>query len=282
MNGDIAGWSSVGALVASLLSGPVEWLKNTLTFHPNPYVHLTPAEYGLPYEEVWFGGTDGRRLHGWYVPSQGGVVEEAAVLFIWFHGNAGNIAHRLAQLQLLHARVGGSHFLFDYRGYGKSQGRPTVSGLIQDGYDAMTIARLRGWTVGKAVVYFGESLGCAVLLALAVEQPPDRVILSAPFASLRAMGQIRLPPLAFLVENDFNNARLVTQLRAPLLVIHGTDDRTVPFRQGQELYALAPHPKLFYPVIGGGHTNLHEIGGESYLQLLRDFVFSTPENSGIS
>jgi fermentation-respiration switch protein FrsA (DUF1100 family) len=188
----------------------------------------------------------------------------------------------LPQLQLLHARVGGSHFLFDYQGYGKSQGRPTIPGLLRDGHEAVAIAQAHGWVRGNSVVYFGESLGCAVVLAVASEQPPDRVILSAPFYSLRAMGQIRVPPLAFLVDNDFNNARLIGRLRAPLLVIHGTEDKTVPFLQGQELYALAPSPKLFYTVTGGGHTNLHEVGGETYLHLLREFVFAVPSQSGVA
>jgi fermentation-respiration switch protein FrsA (DUF1100 family) len=86
-----------------------------------------------------------------------------------------------------------------------------------------------------------------------------------------------LPPLAFLVDNDLNNARLIGQLQAPLLVIHGTADETVPFRQGQDLYALAPQPKVFHVVYGGGHNNLHEVGGNAYLQVMRDFVWgSTP------
>jgi len=98
------------------------------------------------------------------------------------------------------------------------------------------------------------------------------VILLAPFYSLRAMGQLVVPPLAFLVEDDLNSARLIGRLRVPLLVIHGTADRTVPFRQGQDLYALAPQPKRFYAVPGAGHTNVHEVGGDTYLQVMRDFV----------
>jgi fermentation-respiration switch protein FrsA (DUF1100 family) len=81
-----------------------------------------------------------------------------------------------------------------------------------------------------------------------------------------------LPPLAFLVDGDLDSARLIAQLQAPLLVIHGTNDRTVPFQQGQDLCALAQSPKVFYAVPGGGHVDLHEIGGKTYLQVMRDFV----------
>jgi hypothetical protein len=270
-------WSSFGVVAASILGAPIEWLKNSLTFHPNPVVHATPAEYGLPYEEVWFGGTDDSVLHGWYIPGRGAPFGLWEPLFIWFHGNAGNIAHRLSLLYLLYTQVGGSHFLFDYQGYGKSQGKPTIPGIVKDSRDAVAAVWSHGWGAGKRLVYFGESLGCATVIALAVEQAPDRVILSAPFYSLRAMGQIVLPPLAFLVDNDLNNARLIGQLQAPLLVIHGTADETVPFRQGQDLYALAPQPKVFHVVYGGGHNNLHEVGGNAYLQVMRDFVWgSTP------
>ena len=272
MADNVLRWSSLGVMAASVLGAPVEWLKNTLAFHPNPVVHTSPAAYDLFYEEVWFGGRDGRTLHGWYIPSLKQSSDSPEPLFIWFHGNAGNIAHRLPQLHLLHQQVGGGHFLFDYQGFGKSRGKPTLPGILTDGRDAVALVWSRGWAAGKRLVYFGESLGCAVIVELAVERPPDRVILSAPFYSLRAMGQLVLPPLAFLVDNDLNSARLIGQLRVPLLVIHGTADDTVPFQQGRDLYVLASQPKVFHPVSGGGHTDLHEIGGEAYLRVMRDFV----------
>jgi fermentation-respiration switch protein FrsA (DUF1100 family) len=272
MTESVVGWTSVGAIVASVLGAPIEWLKNTLTFHPSRTVHATPEVYGLPYEEVWFGGRNGHTLHGWYIP--GRIESSCSVepLFVWFHGNAGNIAHRLAHVQILYRKVGGSHFLFDYQGFGKSQGKPTLPGIISDGRDAVTLMWDRGWATGKRLVYFGESLGAAVVVTLAVERPPDRAILLAPFYSLRAMGELVLPPLAFLVDGDLNSAQLIGQLGAPLLVIHGTADGTVPFQQGQDLYALASQPKHFYAVPGGGHTNVHEVGGETYPQVIRDFV----------
>jgi fermentation-respiration switch protein FrsA (DUF1100 family) len=256
--------------MAAALAGPIEWLKNTLTFHPDTKLISSPSDHELPYEEVRFGGADGRTLHGWYIPSRS--RDGAEWLFLWFHGNAGHIGHRLKQLRLLHERIGGSHFLFDYQGFGLSHGKPTLAGIMQDGRDVLDFVRARGWAERRHVVYFGESLGCAVVLTLALEQQPDSVILSAPFYSLRAMGKIRVPPLAFLAEHDLNNARLIGQLTTPLLVIHGTHDRTVPFQQGYDLYALAAQPKTFLRIEGGGHTNLHEVGGELYLRTIRDFM----------
>jgi hypothetical protein len=261
--------------LGAVLNGPIEWLKNTLTFHPNTKLTTTPAAHGLTYEDVRFGGDDGQRLHGWHIPSRRPAQREPDPLFIWFHGNAGHIGHRLGQLRLLHEHIGGSHFIFDYQGFGLSRGKPTIPGIMQDGRDALDIIHTRGWAEGRPIVYFGESLGCAVVLPLALETAPERVILTAPFYSLRAMGQLRAPPLAFLVEHDLNNARLIGQLRAPVLVMHGTNDRTVPFRQGLALYALAPQPKVFYRVEGGGHTDLHEIGGRVYLETIRTFLNPT-------
>jgi Hydrolases of the alpha/beta superfamily len=269
MSSMIMGWTSFGALFASVLSTPVDWLKHVFLFHPNAEVRTSPAVLGLPYEEVWFGGKDERTLHGWYIPGHGDL------LFIWFHGNGGNISHRLSHLRLLYTHLGGSHLLFDYQGYGKSKGKPSIPGIIADGRDAVTLVHARGWAEGKRLVYFGESLGCAVVVALGVENPPDRVILSAPFYSLYAMGRIVLPPLAFLVDGDLDSARIIGELRVPVLVMHGTADGTIPFQQGQDLYALVRSPKVFYAIPGGGHANLHEVGGETYLQVMRDFVFNS-------
>jgi fermentation-respiration switch protein FrsA (DUF1100 family) len=267
-----AEWATVGAMVGTLFAAPIDWLKNALTFHPSTRVTASPAAYNLPYEDVWFGGEDGRRLHGWYFPAPPRMTGEIQVFFLWFHGNAGNVSHRLSHLQMLYGGIRASHFMFDYSGFGNSRGRPTIRQALADSREAVAVAQARGWTRGRRVVYFGESLGAAFVLALAVDAPPDRVILLAPFYSLRAMGDIVLPFLAFLVEDDLNSARIVGKLRAPLLVIHGTNDGTVPFQQGRALYALAPSPKQFYAVPGAGHNNVYEVGGETYVRTMREFI----------
>ena len=268
----VVGW---GALFATVLSAPIEWFKNALLFHPNTVVDATPADYGLAYEDVRFGGLDGTLLHGWYIPGPGEMV------FVWFHGNAGNIRTRLEHVRVMHDRVGGSHLLFDYQGYGLSHGSPSIPGILADGRAAVRLIQERGWAQGKRVVFFGESLGCAVVISLAVASgavapgeglAPDRIILEAPFYSLHAMGRIVLPPLAFIVKDNLNSARLITQLTVPVLIMHGKQDETVPFQQGRELYNAAPQPKRFYAVSGGGHAGLFEVGGQKYFQTIQDFV----------
>lgn len=264
--------ASVSALLGSLLSSPITRLKNAFVFHPSTQVKASPQDYGLPYEDIWFGGADNRMLHGWYVPSRQTLTGALDPLFIWFHGNAGNVGHRLAHLRLLRDCVGASHFVFDYQGFGKSRGKPSVPGILDDGRAAIACAQQHGWSINRPVVYFGESLGAAVVVTLALETPPSYAVLLAPFFSLRAMGEIRLPALAFLVDQDLNSARLVERFPAPLLIVHGTEDRTIPFHQGRALYALAPQPKRFYAIEGAAHTNLHEAGGETYVQILREFL----------
>ena len=265
----VLGWS---AFFASTLVTPAEWLKNFFLFHPSSTVDVTPAVYELAYEDIRFGGENGTLLHGWYIPGPGDVI------FIWFHGNGGNIQNRLEHAYLMHTHVGGSHVLFDYQGYGLSHGRPSIPGIVSDGRAAIRLVQERGWSKGRRLVFFGESLGSAVAIALAVdpalEVRPERMILEAPFYSLHAMGQalLLLRPLAFLVKDDLNSARLIPKLTVPLLVIHGTRDGLVPFQQGRDLYELAPQPKQFYEIPGGEHVGLYRIAGQRYFQTIHDFV----------
>lgn len=269
----VLGWS---VFFASTLVAPTEWLKNFFLFHPSSTVDVTPAVYELAYEDIRFGGENGTLLHGWYIPGPGDVI------FIWFHGNGGNIQNRLEHAYLMHTYVGGSHVLFDYQGYGLSHGRPSIPGIIADGRAAIRLIQERGWSKGKQLVFFGESLGCAVAIALAVdpalEVRPARMVLEAPFYSLHAMGQalLLLRPLAFLVKDDLDSARLIPKLTVPLLVIHGTRDGLVPFQQGRALYELAPPPKQFYEIPGGEHGGLYRVAGQRYFQTIHGFVADEP------
>lgn len=258
----------LGVALLSLFGAPLEWLKNRLLFHPGSKLTIWPDEYGFQYEEVWFGGPDGRTLHGWYLPGS-----EPALL-VWFHGNAGTIGHRLDHARLLSDQFGVGHFMFDYRGYGNSRGKPTLAHFLTDSRAAVALVKDRGWADGKQLVYVGESLGCAAAVEIGIEQPPDRAILLAPFYSLRAMGDLVLPPLAFVVEHELNTARVISDFRSPLLIIHGTDDQVIPYQQGRDLFAVANPPKRFHTVTDGGHVNLHLVGGSAYLRAIGEFLAS--------
>lgn len=275
MTHTIVGWST---LAASVFGAPVEWLKNALLFHPRVGIEVTPAAYGLAYEDVRFG--EGSLVHGWYVRGPGDL------LFVWFHGNAGNIQDRLEHVGLMREHVGGSHVVFDYQGYGWSRGRPSIPGILSDGRAVLDTVYERGWAREKRMVFHGESLGAAVAVALAAEmqatrkgtrqdsdpRAPDRLILEAPFYSLHAMARRVLPPLAFLVKGELDSARFLAELDVPKLILHGTRDQTVPFAQGRALYEAAAPPKRFSPVPAGGHVGLYEVAGHAYFETIADFV----------
>ncbi len=228
----------------------------------------TPADQGLEFEDVTFRAGDGVMLHGWFVPGPGEVT------WLWFHGNAGNISHRLDNIALLHRRLGVSLFIFDYRGYGCSEGNPSEKGLYKDAEAALAYLRARSDVDQGKLVLFGQSLGCAVAVETATRNQAYAVILESPFTSSSAMAKRLYPllPLRFLITNKFDSASKIARVRAPLMVLHGSDDRTVPIEVGRELFDAANEPKRFYVIEGADHNDTYVVGGEPYLEALESFL----------
>lgn len=243
-----------------------------LIFVPDPELVATPREFGLEYEDVEFSTADGVLLHGWYVP---GPRPET---LLWFHGNAGNISHRLDNLRLLHDEVGTAILLFDYRGYGRSEGRPSERGLYEDARAARHYLVNERGVSGKELVYFGRSLGSAVAIDLATEAPPHGLILETPFASIRAMARNLFGPLAVVAPSSFDNLSKIPRLRCPKLFIHGDSDSLVPYTQGRQLFGAAPPRKAFYTIRGAGHNDTYVVGGSTYFRRIRKFI----EGLGVS
>jgi uncharacterized protein len=254
---------SAGMAWVALAMNPLE----RLIFYPEAELAGTPANLGLSYQDAAFPAQDGVRLHGWYVPGR------RAETLLWFHGNAGNISHRLDNLRLLHEAVGVGVLLFDYRGYGRSEGSPSETGLYDDARGALAYLRGRKDVDATRLVYFGRSLGGAVALDLALEHPPYRLILESPFASIRAMARAIFPaPLALLAPAGFDNLSKIGRVRSPLLIIHGNHDDVVPYEQGRQLFAAAPEPKSFYEIRNAGHNDTYLVGGTEYFDRIREFV----------
>ena len=213
-------------------------------------------------EDVTFRSGDGVRLRGWYWPG-----ERTATLVI-FHGNAGHRGHRLDWMADLH-RLGYGVFLFDYRGYGGSEGSPSEDGLYRDGDAAID------WLAGRGVnelVYVGESLGGGVALAMAVRRPPAALIVQSGFSSLVDVASSHYPylPVNLLLKDRYDNTDKIGGLRCPLLVIHGERDNIVPTRFGKALHEKAPQPKELLLIRGVGHNDLLVHGsGEYYLAVER-------------
>lgn len=239
-------------------------------FFPDPILVGTPAEVSLEYEDAWFDAPDGVRLHGWYVPGSGSTT------LLWFHGNAGNISHRLDHARLLHDHVGASLLMFDYRQFGRSAGTATERGVYADARGALAYLRSRP-DAGDHLIYLGQSLGSAVAVDLATTDPPRGLILEAAFESLSAMAQTILPgPLARALPSAFDSMRKIPTVAAPVLFIHGEHDEVVPFEQGRRLFAAARPPKSFFTVRGAGHNDPYLVGGDAYFRHIRNFIDGLP------
>jgi len=265
--------SRVLVLVAVLLTLTILRAEGAMEQHfiyfPERALVMTPSGLGLPFEEVTFSAEDGIRLHGWWVPGEPG---RPVILF--FHGNAGNISHRVENLWLLR-RLGLGVLIFDYRGYGRSEGRPDEPGLAQDARAALKWLEERGVPRGE-LLYFGRSLGAAVALQLALEAPPAGLVLETPFTSIRDLGRLHYPllhlGLGWLIRDRYDNLAKIGQLHVPLLVLQGDRDRIVPESMARRLYAAANPPKTFHLVVGADHNTTYEAGGDAYWQAWRDFL----------
>lgn len=247
----------------------MEWLERQLVFYPSRILEGSPKDFGLKYEEVTFQASDGVKLHGWYVPSP---TERARLLF--FHGNAGNISGRTFHLPEFIKR-GISVFFMDYRGYGKSEGVPNELGIYADAEAALAWLKERG-PKDVPTVYYGESLGSAVAVELAVStETPHRIILEGAFTCARDMAKIMYSFLgtALPLHYRFDSVAKIKKVRCPLLSIHGTEDDVVPFTLGRQLYEAHPGPKEFWEVRGAHHNDLLSVAGLQFYDRVAEFIF---------
>ncbi len=237
-------------------------LLNALLFFPSRAVPDATAVPDLVVEELVFETEDGARLHGWWVPAQ--ARRRGRVLLC--HGNGGAIGDRTAHARLL-TMAGFDVLLFDYRGYGRSRGKPSEHATRRDARAAH--AALHRRTPDDRVFYLGESLGAAVALALALERPPAGLILQSAFTSVRDMARLHYPyiPRA-LVPDAYPSIALVRYLRAPLLVVHGERDEIVPASHGEALFHAAPAPKRIHVFPRVGHNDLVSAAAEQWIDAI--------------
>lgn len=174
--------------------------------------------------------------------------------------------------------AGSSLLLLDYRGYGKSEGKPSERGLYADAAAAYAFLQSNGYEANQIILH-GESLGTAVAVDLAIQQPCAGVVLEAPLASVSKMAAQVLPGLGPLLVKGFDTERKIARLHAPLLILHGDRDEVVPFAQGQAVFAAAPEPKQFWRVIGAHHNDLLHATGTAYPERLREFYEQVRRNS---
>jgi fermentation-respiration switch protein FrsA (DUF1100 family) len=228
-------------------------------------------------EDCWLAASDGIKLHGWYAEPRknaGGVLVPVAAepLLLWFHGNAGNIADRYDMMRML-VHIPARIFIIDYRGYGKSEGSPSESGLYRDAQAAWDYLVATRNIRPDRIIIFGESLGGAIAIELATHVAPAGLIVQSSFTSVADMAATVIPGFpSFLLRTKMNSLERTPRVRCAKLFIHSPADEVVPYRLGRRLFEAAAEPKQFYEVAGAGHNDTYIVGGQGYLTAIREFT----------
>jgi len=234
-------------------------LLHSLLFFPSRAIEQTPGRAGLAYRELALETEDGERLHGWRLDARSPPIGHLLVC----HGNGGNVGDRVLFAALLTA-TGFDVVLFDYRGYGRSTGRPSEQGTYRDARAALACLLAQPGVDASRVLFLGESLGGAVALDLALAYPPAGLVLLSAFTGIRAMARLHYPYIpAALVPDAYPSLRRIGDLRAPLLVVHGEGDEIVPIAHARELFEAAPQPKHLVIFPGVGHADVVPLAGEA-------------------
>jgi fermentation-respiration switch protein FrsA (DUF1100 family) len=235
-------------------------------------------------EDCRFITQDGVKLHGWYCtpsrePGGSATAQQPPMVFLFFHGNAGNITYRydiIRRFMSLPVHV----LIIDYRGYGKSQGRPSEKGLYLDAKSAWDYLSAERGIPSERVILFGKSLGGAVAVDLATHVKPAGLIVQSSFTSIPDMAHTIFPFLPrFLVRTKMDSIRKIREIDCPKLFVHSPEDELVPYRLGLRLFEEAREPKTFYTVQGASHNDTYLVGGERYLDALQQFIASCAPGS---
>jgi pimeloyl-ACP methyl ester carboxylesterase len=222
------------------------------------------------FEDCWFETVDGLRIHGWYLKH-----EQPKVVILFCHGNAGNVTHRASLAQYVHNRFAASLLLFDYRGYGRSEGTPTIEGLLADARAAREYLAVRERISPPDIVLMGRSLGGAVAVQLASDGGARALVLESTFSSLKDVAVSHYPQLLvnLLVADRLDARSAISRFRGPVLISHGNADRTIPIALGRELYRAANEPKTFVEISGGDHNDPQS---QQYYDRLEGFLAGLP------
>ncbi|MDZ7658405.1 alpha/beta hydrolase [Fodinibius sp.] len=241
-------------------------LQSQMIYYPQKSITYTPEDVGLSYEDVTFTTEDGVSLHGWYIPTSSNIT------VLYFHGNAGNISGRLQTIQLLH-NLGLNVFIFDYRGYGKSEGKPSEQGTYKDARAAWNYLVAEKDIDNDQIVIMGRSLGGAVGSWLAVQKQPAATILESTFTSAADLGADLYSwlPVRSIIRYDYNTLENVKQIRSPLFMAHSREDEIVPYEHGEKLFEVANEPKTFVELRGSHGSGFWETG-EKYRTALQEFL----------
>jgi fermentation-respiration switch protein FrsA (DUF1100 family) len=271
IRGELAGMIGTLLFVVGMMYGAfclyLYLMQGRIIFYPVKKLTSAPTDIGLHYESVSLTTGDGVKLHGWFVPA---ADEKGALLF--FHGNAGNISHRLDSLKIFHD-LGLSTLIIDYRGYGKSEGSISEKGTYLDAEAAWNyLTGVKGF-LPQEIIVFGRSLGAAIAAHIAGRKNPGGLILESAFTSVPDMGARMYPfiPVRFLSRFQYDARKALQSVTCPILVIHSPHDEIIPFENGRQLYESARQPKRFLE-IRGDHNEGFYVSGKVYIDGLDEFI----------
>jgi hypothetical protein len=279
--------------------------EERLIYFPSREMGTTPDALGVVHEDVFLDASDGVRIHGWFLPAGSPQPERSASeasrgaravgvgphgsdrspsqTILVCHGNAGNIGGRLDRATFFHRILGVDVFLFDYRGFGRSDGRPSEEGTYRDAVAAYRYLTGTRGIPGDRIVLFGESLGAAVAIELALRERAGALVLEAPFTSVADMVRVAYPfltPFTSLVRTRYDNLRKIHDVTLPLLVFHGRRDPVVPFEHGEALFRAAREPKTFVALSRAGHADGYEVEGDAYWSAWKKLLESRSSRTG--
>ena len=249
-------------------------------FFPSSVIEVTPKAFNLKYQEVWIPVTAAsgkvENIHGWWIPA----AKPNAKVLLYLHGNGVNIGANAAHADRFH-RMGFAVLIIDYRGYGLSEGSfPNETSVYLDAATAWNYLVNQRQIQPSDIFIYGHSLGGAIAINLAVQQPKAAgLIVESSFSSIQNVvnlrSQFKLFPVSFILNQRFDSINKVKDLQIPVLFIHGTDDFVVPDSMSRQLYAAAPEPKQTLIVPNAGHNDVAEVAGWQYFQTVEKFASLT-------
>jgi len=227
-------------------------------------------------EDVTFQSADGTRLHAWYLPA-----ENPTAVILYCHGNAGNVTHRAGIIQALRDHAGASVMVFDYRGYGRSEGKPSEVGILADARAARTALAAKAGVAESDIVMMGRSLGGAVAVDVAAGDGARALVLESTFSSMPDVAAHHVPylPVHLLMRTRLNSAGKIAEYQGPLLQSHGDADRVVPYQFGRKLFEATGRPESdFITLPGADHNDAQPM---AYYSRLRTFLESLKPSSSL-
>jgi fermentation-respiration switch protein FrsA (DUF1100 family) len=242
-------------------------MQSRLIYFPLKELACTPADIRLQYEDITMQTSDGHNLNAWFIPANS---PEGTVLFC--HGNGGNISYSMDVLETLN-KLNLNVLVFDYRGYGKSEGSPTEKGTYIDAETACQWLIKNKNIPEHEIIIIGRSLGAAIAANLATKHSPRLLILESGFSSTPDVAARHYPifPVRLLCRYKYKTAEYVKDIRCPLLVIHSPDDEIIPYANGKKIFNSAKEPKEFLE-ISGSHNEGFADSGDTYVNGLRSFI----------